>query len=181
MITSCASLIVGAATRNCGKTTFICHLLSRFSEHEPVAVKVKTLYPGDQVHHGRGRNLPAAWELREEGIENGLEDSRRLLGSGAWRVFYLKVWHDHLAEALKTLMDQIPAGHPVIFESNSVREVLQPAAFLMIVYQDSTEMKPSASRLLHLADQLIVTDGAKHRPAPSELPIKWADQRFILS
>ena len=179
MISLPGAIIVGAATRNCGKTTFICSLLSRFRAHQPVAVKVKTLYPGDEQWHGSGAELSEPFIIRAESNQGHLADSQRMMEAGASEVFYVKSWQSNLSEALKELFLRIPDGCPLIFESNSVRDWIEPALFILIIRENSDELKPSAARLLTAADCLVKTDGARHNPAPSEIELKWNGNLWV--
>ncbi len=173
MINSPTALVVGATSRNCGKTTFICALTERFRSFLPVAVKVKTIYPGDEHWHGKGRPLEQGFIIREEKLLDGMDDSIRMLRSGANQVFYIKSFHAELTSAIQQFFRLIPNDVPVIFESNSVMEIINPAAFLMIEEHDRANFKPSAQRLIHKANLVIKTNGESHMPSPSELDIVW--------
>lgn len=172
------ALVVGATSRNCGKTSFICQLVSRFQNSQPIAIKVKTLYPNDQRWHGSGSLLNTPFEIREAGTGRGVVDSERLLDAGAHRVFYLKTRVEFLGSALPELLNQIPSMHPLIFESNSVLQLLHPGIFLMIKGSDPENYKPSALRFMEDADFLIGTNGEQHFPSPSELAIHWTGTRW---
>lgn len=174
------ALLIGATSKNCGKTTFVCQLLELHKAHHPIAVKIKTLYPGDGKWHGKGSDLEGKFTLREEFQDSGLEDSGRMLLSGANRVFYIKSASDNLEEAVAKFLENVPSHSPILFESNSVRDIIQPAAFIMIKGADPKDYKPSSLRLMEFADIHIKTDGERHDPSPSEIRLTWSGHRFNL-
>ncbi len=174
------AIVVGATNRNCGKTSFVCQLLSRFAEFKPIAIKIKTVYPNDSKWHGSGSQMKGNFEFKQETRIDGREDSVRMLNAGASQVFYLKVLIDYLAEGLETLLKQIPPNCPLIFESNSFLEVGKPALFVLIKSADSEKYKPSAKKFMHEADILIDTDGENHSLSPSAILISWYNQQWNL-
>lgn len=177
MILLPTTLVVGASSRNCGKTTFICELLDRFAAYKPIAVKIKTVYPGDDRWHGKGGKLTSPFIIREETVTTGMEDSVRFLQAGAEKVYYIKSHANSLTEAIQLFLKMIPKSRPLIFESNSVRDCIEPSVFLMII---GSTIKPSAKRLKSLVDRTIDTDGAKHNPAPSALNLSWTGEGWRL-
>lgn len=181
MIELPSSLIIGAGSRNSGKTTFLCSILNRFESYRPVAVKVKTLYPGDDRWHGKTEVLEGEYLIREEKATGGMEDSRRMLIAGADKVFYIKSHAPFLGKALSDLTKRVTPGVPLVIESNSARDIIIPGVFLMIRHELYDDLKPSAARLINLADLIIQTNGARHCPAPSEIELMWNDQRWSLT
>ena len=174
------ALVIGATSRNCGKTSFISQLTEQFSEFLPIAVKIKTLYPDDDSWHGSGRKLDSPFSIREELIDTGMKDSQRWLRSGAHKVYYIKSYHDSLESAIKIFLDQIPVALPLIIESNSIRDFIEPSGFFVISDGEESNFKPSARRLLPLADRIIKTDGERHVPSTSELNIQWNSTKWLV-
>jgi len=181
MISLPQALVIGATSRNCGKTSFISQLLKQFSEYKPIAVKIKTLYPNDDSWHGSGCQLDSPYNIREELVVTGMKDSQRWLRSGAHKVFYIKSYHESLESALKEFLSRIPETLPLIIESNSLRDFVEPSGFFVISDGVESNYKPSAKRLLPFADQIIKTDGERHIPSPSELDIKLNKSEWIVS
>lgn len=74
-------LLVGGATRNVGKTTFICRIIEKFSREVPiVALKIKTLRKDDAYFHGKDRNPLKENEffrITEETV-SGNEDTQKM-------------------------------------------------------------------------------------------------------
>lgn len=157
-------IIIGGATRNVGKTTFSCALIeSLAAKHHIIALKIKTLYQGDDFFHGHDHNpLKGNYRIIEELEQNGKEDTERMLKAGARQVFRIKAKNEYLEDAFKVFSRQIPENSFVLCESNSLRKIIKPSVFLMIKHRNSDEMKPSAKELEPLADKIIFTDGMNH-------------------
>lgn len=164
MIKNKQILLIGGATRNVGKTTFSCAVIEEFSKtHSIIALKIKTLYEGDNFFHGKDRNpLKGDYRIIEALDNNGDEDTMRMLKAGAKQVFRMKVKSDFIKTAFDDFFGQIPDNRFILCESNSLRKVIEPDLFLMIKHKNSNEIKPSAKELEHLADKIIFTDGVKH-------------------
>lgn len=164
MITQKKIILIGGATRNVGKTTFSCAVINHLSEkHHIIGLKIKTLYRGDDFFHGKDHNpLSGNYRIIEEFEQNGKEDTMLMLKAGAKQVFRIKAKSEYLNNAFDEFFKQIPINSFILCESNSLRKTVEPSVFLMIKYKYSTEMKPSAKELEHLADKIVFTDGKKH-------------------
>ncbi|MCF6242925.1 MAG: hypothetical protein L3J74_16475 [Bacteroidales bacterium] len=157
-------LLIGGATRNVGKTTFTCSIIENISKkHLITGLKIKTIYAGDDFFHGKERNpLTENYQIIEEKNAAANEDTERMLKAGAHRVFRIKAKNDFLNDAFNDFYSQIPKNSLIICESNSLRNILKPAFFLLIKHKNSGDMKPSAQKLAPLADKIIYSDGIKH-------------------
>jgi molybdopterin-guanine dinucleotide biosynthesis protein A len=67
---------------------------------------------------------------------------------------------DHLEEGISKFPGSIPAGSPIVCESNSARLVVDPGLFLMTKRKDENECKTSAREVFDLADRIISFDGS---------------------
>jgi hypothetical protein len=66
----------------------------------------------------------------------------------------------------------IPPGNMVIIESNSIREIIRPAIYLLIMGAEPSLYKPSAIETAVYADITITTDGSSYSVPPERLPIR---------
>ena len=157
-------ILIGGATRNVGKTAFSCSVIRNNSKkYKIIALKIKTIYEGDDFFHGKDRNpLKGNYRIIEEIDTDGDEDTQRMLQAGANRVFRIKAKSEFLKEAFHDFYSQLPEGSFIVCESNSLRNILKPSIFLLIKHKSSDEMKPSAKKLAPLADKIVYTDGIKH-------------------
>ncbi len=157
-------LLIGGATRNVGKTTFTCSVIENVrKKHNIIALKIKTIYQGDDFFHGKDRHpLKGNYRIIKETETKGNEDTQRMLKAGASSVFRIKSKNEFLKEAFTEFYSQIPENSFIVCESNSLRNILNPSLFLLIKHINSNEMKPSAKKLAPLADKIIFSDGKKH-------------------
>jgi hypothetical protein len=165
-------LVVGATSRNLGKTNMVCALISRFSNYPITAIKIKTLRPGDQQFHGTDPDPDVRFIIRNESELAGRDDTVRLLKAGAAQVLYIKCPRENLAEAFAGAATMIPPGNMVIIESNSIREIIRPAIYLLIMGAEPSLYKPSAIETAVYADITITTDGSSYSVPPERLPIR---------
>jgi molybdenum cofactor guanylyltransferase len=160
-------LVIGAGARHVGKTEFASAVVRRQAARGAVcAVKITTVQ--DQAtgcpHGGSGCGVCAGFAgpyciTEETGGPPG-KDTVRLLAAGAARVFWLRVRQAHLADGVTALLRLLPAGVPIVCESNSVRQVLEPGVFLVISAAPGATVKPSCAAVMPQADRLIHYDGS---------------------
>lgn len=174
-------LLVGGAVRNVGKTALTCKIIKHFSvAHGIFALKVKTIYEGDTFFHGKDDHpLDGNFRIFEEKNTSGNEDSQRLLAAGAKKVFRIKAKHRFLKDAFEELMQKTPKDTLWVCESNSLRDIITPGIFLMILNKDHQKIKPSAERLKPYADRFIQTDGTRHDFSPAQLNIEENKWRLV--
>lgn len=186
MISAPSILLLGAAGRNSGKTTFACALIERFSKKGPiVAAKVTTIRERDGTcpRGGQGCGVCAAfkdrYDITEETVCGGTKDTQRLLASGAAQVYWLRVLKDHLEEGAAALLERIGPDLPVVCESNSLRHVLAPGLFLQFRPADMQTVKASARAVQPYADHELIWDGARFDIPPSS--VEYVNDRWTLS
>jgi len=178
-------LLIGSTGRNSGKTVLACSIISRMSRVSPViGLKVTTIH-GEGVKCPRGgegcgvcSSLEGDWCVTKETDTDSGKDTTKMLKAGAGEVFWLRVRAGRMKEAVQALRDLLPPGIPVIAESNTLRRVVEPGVFLIVRPRGSTEIKPSAKRVLEYADRII--EGDKERTSIDEGDISFLYGRFIL-
>lgn len=177
-------LIVGAASRNVGKTEYACELIRRHAAHHlVVGVKVTTVHERDLPCPRGGQGCGACSlqenyciiEARPAGDE---KDTTRMVRAGAHRVLWLRVLQDHLEVGIRALLDLIPAGAMVVCESNSVRTVVEPGVFLVVRELGSTEVKPSCRAVLAHADRVVEFHGSGWDLQPDRIAV--AGHRWVV-
>jgi hypothetical protein len=178
-------IMIGATSRNVGKTEFACQLIQQVAKTKPViGVKVTTVAErdGQCPRGGQGcgvcSSLTGPYSITEETSMPSGKDTTRLLEAGATSVFWLRVLRDHLAEGIDALLKRIPSDLPVVCESNSVRSVLEPAVFVVVRSGQNDEIKPSCQAVMSQADCVVTYDGTGWDTQPSRCV--WADQQWSL-
>jgi hypothetical protein len=174
-------LLVGGASRNVGKTTFISSLIRNFSKsHKIVGIKVKTIYDNDLFFHGNDiGSIKENFILIEEFDLDNEKDSAGMLKAGAKRAFRLKVHHSQLLIAFNYFIDLLGEETLIVCESNSIRRVIIPDLFLFIKFPDNLNIKPSGIELEKKANRVIYTDGLIHHFNLNEIEIK--DSEWVLN
>lgn len=159
-------LLIGAASRNVGKTEFACEVIRQHaSTGRVLGVKVTTVRsrelscPRGGPGCGVCSSLTESYCIIEAHPADDEKDTTRMLRAGAQRVLWLRVLQDHLAAGLASLLDHIPRDACVVCESNSVRTVVEPGVFLVVREAGSTEVKPSCRAVLAHADRVVVFRG----------------------
>ncbi len=158
-------VMIGAAGRNCGKTSLALALIKAWRGRFPmIALKVTTIHDAGgscvRGHAGCGTctRIKGSFDLVEETEEQGDKDTRKLLASGVGRVFWLRCHKEHLAEGIEHFLSRVPDDAVIICESNSLREVVKPGRFIMLKNPEDTSVKPSAAAVMELADDVVEND-----------------------
>ena len=158
-------VMIGAAGRNCGKTSLALALIKAWRGRFPmIALKVTTIHDAGgscvRGHAGCGTctRIKGSFDLVEETEEQGDKDTRKLLASGVGRVFWLRCHKEHLAEGIKYFLSRVPEDAVIICESNSLREVVKPGRFIMLKNPEDTSVKTSAVAVMDLADDVVEND-----------------------
>lgn len=155
-------LLLGSTCRQTGKTGLACEVIRNHAGMQPMcAVKVTTIRDGSDMcpRGGDGCGVCHAFDGRFslDEIHDGPpgKDTTRLLQAGASRVFWLRVREEFLAEAVAAAYGMVPTGQPSVWESNSVRQVMDPGLFLILRDPANPVIKDSCRRVMDLADQVV--------------------------
>jgi hypothetical protein len=161
-------LIIGGASRNVGKTEFVCKLLrSLGKENRIISLKISGINPGTDPHHGNHEPAPEKFHLLEETSTGGLKDSSRMLLAGAYRAFYLRTRDEYLQDAINYFFSVAGKKSVIICESILVRKLISPGLFIIIRSSNEESVKKSLGEVQHLADLTIISDGISFSPDPS--------------
>lgn len=158
-------LLIGAADRNVGKTTFACALIRRFVDIPVSAAKVTAIQERNGLcpRGGKGCGVCTSLEgdycITGETCTDGVKDTQRLLASGAQQVLWLRVLRQKLQEGAQELLEKIGKDTPFICESNSLRHAVVPGLFLMLKNPENQKMKQTAADVQHHADCFVYSDG----------------------
>ena len=152
-------LIVGGTGRDVGKTEFVCRLIQKISTERPVyAIKVSSIFPGEELYHGTHSEGDSSLYLQEETNRKSDKDTSRMLKAGAARVFYLRTDDTGIQPGFDQFLMKIPDEAAVVCESNSLGHFVKPALAIM-VRSKAGGVKPRAIAQLKCADLVVVSDG----------------------
>jgi hypothetical protein len=174
-------LVIGATSRNLGKTTLLCRLIQRFNQTPITAVKIKTLRDGDRAWHGSSAELDGNFRVWEDAGDDRLPDSGRMREAGARQVLYVKAKIEALEEAFGEALGRIPSGHLILVESNSLVRLINPGIYLLIKGMDPATYKPSARETESRADIIIRSDGKSFSTDPDDLPLAATPGGWMLT
>ena len=167
-------VVVGGHSRNIGKTSLVAGLIRRLRDRHWIALKITQYGNGVCEHHAGSAACGCEPESGEpfalsEEYEPGKTDSGRFLAAGAERSFWLRVPAGELPRAADVLRKILRQGENLIVESNSVRELVQPDVFLMLLDFSCEDFKPSSLRFMDRADAFPPHQfhaGHRFRPVP---------------
>ncbi|MBN1944414.1 MAG: molybdenum cofactor guanylyltransferase [Bradymonadales bacterium] len=178
-------IMIGAASRNVGKTEFACALIRQhLAEQTVIGVKVTTVKPdeGPCPRGGEGCGVcnlhGQAYCIIEEKESGGEKDSNRMLRAGARTVLWLRVMRQHLAEGIGELLKLIPLDALVVCESNTARTALEPGVFLVVREAGLSAIKGSCQAVLHHADRVVEFCGDGWDFQPEQLAV--AGDRWVI-
>jgi len=185
-------ILIGSSGRNSGKTTLAVELISILKEKFfIVAVKITTIEKKGGLCPRGGEGCGACsistdYVLCCENSAQGSKDTNLLLAGGAEKVFWLRSLRGALAAGFREISEKLNSAGAlssvssargcgtsrkpllIICESNSLREVVKPRIFIMLL-NDGNSIKNSAKKIMNLADMVI------------SAPFKKKDVRKILA
>lgn len=179
-------LLIGASGQNQGKSTLSCRIIERYAGTQPiVAAKITSIRKrnGECPRGGKGcgvcSSLEGDWALSEEVGDNPTKDTGRMLSAGAQQVFWLRVFHSHLDEGIRALLERV-GDRPLVCEGNSPRLVMEPGTYVVSRHRATAEHKASAAAVQQHVDQTLFFDGTDYDPAPEHIALegsRWTVKR----
>ena len=154
-----AILVIGGHTRNIGKTSVVCGIISALPERNWTAIKITQFGHGVCSANGEPCDCETADHtiaISEERDRTSGTDSARYLAAGAVRSLWVRTRQGELAEAMPRIRSEIARSENVIVESNSILRFIQPDIFASVLDPSIADFKPSALRYLDRADALLM-------------------------
>lgn len=164
--------LVGSPGRGSGKTVLACELIENLRKkyaYPVVGLKVISIDRKDgkcqrgHEHCGLCTGIDGDWRLTRETGANPEKDTAKLLAAGADEVYLLVALKSAMGNAVLNFLAQAPQNAVIVAESNSLRNAVKPGVFLFAggrFGKDgqpfSDAVKPSAQRVLHLADHVAL-------------------------
>ena len=165
-----ALVVIGGHSRNIGKTSVVCRLISAFPEFRWTAIKITQFGHGICSANGEPCDCETAYHtiaISEERDETSGKDSSRYLYAGAARSLWVRTRQGQLAEAMPRIRTEIANTENVILESNSVLRFLKPDLYLAVLDPSVPDFKSSALRYLDRADALLCSGEASQNAWPN--------------
>lgn len=160
-------IAVGGHSRNIGKTSVMCGIISGLHELEWTAVKM-TQYGHQFCSRGEPCQCfdpaqPVA--ISEQLLPDPGTDSGRYLSAGARRSFWLRTPVGRLAEAMPGFREIVATSANLIVESNSLLGLFRPDLYVFVADGAVADFKASSLRFLDRASIIVPTSTA---------PLGWA-------
>ena len=154
-------LLIAGTGRDSGKTTLVCHIIRKFSPLQPlIAIKIT---PHFHKNSESGKVLIDTENLyiAEETDSTTGKDSSSMLKAGASHSYFIMVKDENLEEAFLCIRELIPINSLIICESGGLRFHVEPGLFFIMNKKGTDAFKPSAEKLIPLANRMITFDGEK--------------------
>lgn len=147
--------MVGSNTRKVGKTQLVCALIRKFSPHNKIiGLKITTISDKDK-HHKANILDGKKFIITKETNHCSAKDTSKMLQAGAYKVFHIIALKDGLESAFKQFINQVGKNSIIICESTSLRKFVKPGIFIMLIDENSNDMKASAKEVLKFADIIV--------------------------
>lgn len=173
-------IIVGGTGRNTGKTTLVEKLVRKFGSLVPLtAVKISNIKPENRSFHGHNvERFSEKILLQEEFRTDGNKDSMRFLKAGVQTSWFIQTEDDFLPETFPEIRDTLKQSSWIVCESNSLRNYIKPALFIMVKGEEAVAKKDIAE-MLQVADVVVEALNWKQFDLLVER-IEIRERRFVL-
>ncbi len=156
-------VVVGGHTRNIGKTSVACGIITALRDLDWTALKI-TRY-GHGTCSRNGEPCPCAdpvhpVTISREGGDRPETDSGRFLEAGASRAYWVRTPDGGLGEAIPRIRKLIEESRSVIIESNSILRFVRPDYCVMVLDGSAADFKPTSLRFLDRASAFVLTSPA---------------------
>ena len=147
-------VMIGGNSRNTGKSTVACSIISRLSaSHEVIGLKATSIRPGEDAFHGsHSDEVNTGFTIYEELNTGSDKDTSRMLRAGATHVYYIRSEDVFLKKAISYFMSAYSNKQPVVCESRSLRNIITPGLFIMMMRLPSVGVPKDVATYLDKAD-----------------------------
>ncbi len=153
-------VMIGGNSRNAGKTTLACNIIRKLSTiDEVIALKVTSIRPGESDMHGHHSDeLFSGFSITEELNPDTHKDTSAMLQAGASKVFYICTEDTFAEQAIQSFLITYNFNQPLVCESRSLRRVLIPGLFLMMMRDPVAGSAKDISKYIGQADKVFSFD-----------------------
>ena len=150
-------VMIGGNSRNAGKTTLACNIIRKLSStNEVTALKVTSIRPGESDMHGNHSDEKfSGYSITEEFNRDLLKDTSAMLKAGASRAFYIRAEDTFAEQAIHSFLADYNFNQPLVCESRSLRRVLIPGLFLIMMRNPANGSAKDISEYIGQADKVF--------------------------
>ena len=165
MISLPQMVMIGGNSRNSGKTTMACNIITKLaSAQDVIALKVTSVRPGeDDLHGNHNEEAGSDFTIFEETEANSHKDTSKMLMAGAAHVYYIRVAETFIEKALLHFLSKYINKQIIVCESRSLRGVIKPGLFLMMIRlpvegkaKEISEYIAKADKIFSYSEDLVV-------------------------
>jgi hypothetical protein len=155
MINVPGMIMIGGNSRNSGKTSIACNIISKLSAtQEVIGLKVTSIRPGEEDLHGNHNlELNDNYTIFEELNAESQKDTSKMLKAGATRVYYIRVDENFTKQAILHFLATYVNNQLIVCESRSLRRIITPGLFVMMLKLPVVGKEKEISEYLNLADK----------------------------
>lgn len=163
-----AIVVVGGSTKDIGKTSLVCGIISALRDFNWTAVKITGhSYARDLTLSNAETARAIVWEETAAGRAT---DTARYLAAGARRALLVTRYQEEVP--IEEIRQALGNDRNILFESNRIIDALRPDICLALIGEDAQLLKPSFLRLVQIADALVTFSGqAQISDAPAGIPV----------
>lgn len=181
MLTVPNMILIGGNSRNCGKTSMACQLISALSAtHQIIGLKITSIRPGEAGMHGHHRagNFDD-FIILEEHDAGSPKDTSSMLRAGASKVFYIQAPEHLFEKSLLHFLSMYINKQIIVCESRSLRRVVTPGLFLLMMrLPDERRPKNDLAFFLQLADKVFYFDENQEYKNQYAKNLRFVDGKF---
>jgi len=150
-------VMIDGNSRNSGKTTMACSIISKISaKHEVIGLKVTSVRPGEEDKHGNHEeDLTTNYTIFEELDRESQKDTSKMLRAGATRVYFIRVSDIYIEQAVLHFLSRYINKQVIVCESRSLRKLIIPGLFLMMLRKPAQSEEKDVDDYLKKADKIF--------------------------
>lgn len=177
MISVPQMVMIGGNTRNSGKTTMACNIIEKLAGfHEVIGLKVTNVRIGeDHLHGNHEEEMASTYTIYEELNPDSHKDTSKMLLSGATHVYYIRTTEKFIEKAVLHFLSKYINKQIIVCESRSLRGIITPGLFLMMVGLQAEGKEKDISEYLNKADKVF------HFPEDMEVARQFASDLYYMN
>lgn len=127
--------MIGGNSRNSGKTTLACSVISKLSAtFDVIGLKVTQMRPGENEFHGsHNDDTRSGFSIYNEEDSGSHKDTSQMLRAGAKQVFYIRTEDSFAEQAIIQFLSSYTTNQVIVCESRSLRNIIEPGLFVMMM------------------------------------------------
>jgi hypothetical protein len=183
MISVPEMVMIGGNSRNSGKTSMACDIISRISAtHEVIGLKVTSIRQGEEDMHGNhDEDLNTDYTIFEELDHESHKDTSKMLRAGASHVYYIRVSDVFIEQALLHFLSRYINKQVIVCESRSLRNIVVPGIFLMMIRQPAQSEEKDVDAYLAKADKVFYFGDDNTEKIQFAANLHFEDGKFIFN